>query len=777
MEQQEGWMNMSANQPYIDIQDNEGYLHYHFAATLQTEGKTVKIDAPKLSSKFYGKCTDGLDGCTRQASSSYTSDYGEITWQRAFDQKDSTSFRLRLTFKNLTKNPIYLCKLSPFVVEGTDSLQIGSKTSQWQFYRQGRHKNDLPSVCNLSLRDESCQDAQWGLPESGGAPETDEKTADIFTSDSLSVIRNSTGHYLFLGYLTGAEQMVNTTLEMDSENTFQRLESSCIINCLAEPGETISSEWLRVERSEEHVQPILKAVQNFAADKARLYHARRKEPAPSVYCTWYYYGLTVSYQDVKENLSLLHKQKIPFDVFQIDEGWERVPGDWEPNSRFPLPMSRVAEEIRAAGYLPGIWTSPFIAHETAPVAMQHPEWLLRHTDGTLCRFPMNHTTYCVLDITNPEVLEWVHGLYITLRKWGYVYHKLDFTRAPVIQEDAVLYNQNIPLAKAYRSAIQAVREGIGEDAYLLICGGLYDPVIGLADAQRTGSDSLSMWSRTIHSGGRAVPFTMKQNLLRSWMNQWWNNDPDALMVRRQDEPFRGLALGYGLLTDIEARTSALNQYIGGGLVCSTEPMAKIDKDRLMLLSQVMPTVPTEVFPRDLFGGGRIPSVIDVSVKRKNWHTVAFINWSDSNPLPCALALNSYFLGDFAEVGKVYTLCEYYSGQVIEDVQYGDIVTLNEIPPHGCALVKVMEQNPNKPQIVRSNGHLSFGGETECFLCKKGHIMFRVNWKFARPVSYTVRLPKGFQPKSEALPKYVSYHQASHSITIELPGRGNYKVVF
>ncbi len=768
---------MSVNQPYIDIQDSEGYLRYHFAVTLQAEGKIVKIDAPRLSSKFYGKCTDGLDCCTRQTSSTYTSDYGEITWQRAFEQKDSTSFRLQLTFKNLTKNPVYLRKLSPFVIEGPDSLQIGPKNGQWQIYRQGRHKNDLPAVCNLSQHDENYNDAQRGLSETGGSPESPSEPANLFVSDQTTVIRNSTGNYLFLGYLTGAEQMVSSTLEMDSKDVFQRLESSCIINCLVEPGETVSSEWLQVERNEEHRMGILKAIRTFAENKARLYCVRRKEPAPSVYCTWYYYGLTVSYQDVKENLDLLSQQKIPFDVFQIDEGWERVLGDWNPNSRFPLPMSQVAEEIQEAGYLPGIWTSPFIAHETAPVAFQHPEWLLRHLDGTLCRFPMNNTTYCVLDITNPEVLEWIRGLYITLRQWGYVYHKLDFTRAPVVQENAVFYNQNIPLAKAYRLAIQAVRDGLGNDAYLLICGGLYDPVIGLADAQRTGSDTLSMWSKTIQAGGRAAPFTMKQNLLRSWMNLWWNNDPDALMVRRQDEPFRGLALGYGLLTDVEAKTSTLNQYIGGGLVCSTEPMAKIDRDRLMLLSQIMPVVPTEVFPRDLFGGGRYPSIIDVEVKKKGWHTVAFINWSDSEPLPCALALNSYSLGDFAEVGKIYTLCEYYSGQVVEDVQYGDTVALNEIPPHGCALVKVMEQNPNRPQIVKSNGHLSFGGETECFLCKKGHIVFQVNWKFARPVSYTVRLPQNFRPKSELLPKYVSYHCPSHSITIELPGRGEYRIVF
>ncbi len=774
---------MLTNQPHIEsIRDGEGLLRYRFSVLLQDgtgEEKNIVIDAPKLASKFYGKCSDGLDSCQRQTLSSYSCEYGEITWHRAFEQEDSSSFRLRLSFQNKTQRPIRLLRLSPFVIEDRESLEIDGENGRLQLYRQGRHKNDLPSVCLLSLHDESYEDAQRGLSETGTTPDgAEEKPSHRFVSDQLTVLRGASGHYLFLGFLTGADQLVETTVETGGEDRFSRLEAACIFNCLIEPGETAVSQWLRVERRDEHIRSVFETIRRFAAGKARLYRARVQKPAPSVYCTWYYYGLTVSYRDVTENLNLLREQKIPFDVFQIDEGWERVLGDWEPNSRFPLPMSQVAEEIREAGFLPGLWTSPFIAHETAPVSIQHPEWLLRHPDGTFCRFPMNGTTYYVLDITHPQVLEWVRMLYVTLRRWGYVYHKLDFTRAPVIQTDALFYNPGIPLAKAYRTAIQAVRDGIGEDAYLLICGGLYDPVIGLADGQRTGSDTLSMWSRTLRSGGRTAPFTIKQNLLRYWMNRWWNNDPDALMVRRQEEPFRGLALSCGLLTDVEARTSALNQYIGGGIVCSTEPMAKIDKDRLMLLSLVMPVVPVEPVPRDLFDGGRYPAVVDVSVTKKGWHTVALINWSDTETIPCALSLNTQYLGDFAAVGKTYTLCEYDSGQVVEDVQYGDTVVMGrEIPPHGCALLKVMVQDLTRPQIIRSTGHFSFGGEAECFRCKKGRIVFRVSWKFDRPVSYTVRLPQDFAPKSGKLPRYVSYHRPSGSITIELPGRGDYKIVF
>ena len=114
---------------------------------------------------------------------------------------------------------------------------------------------------------------------------------------------------------------------------------------------------------------------------------------------------------------------------------------------------------------------------------------------------------------------------------------------------------------------------------------------------------------------------MKQNLLRYYMNHWWHSDPDALMVRRQKERTLDQNITLGLLTDVEALTSTLNQYIGGGLVCATEPMATIDDDRLMLLRHILPALPVQATPRDMFSGGRYPSVVDVAVKDGRWHTV------------------------------------------------------------------------------------------------------------------------------------------------------------
>ena len=61
-----------------------------------------------------------------------------------------------------------------------------------------------------------------------------------------------------------------------------------------------------------------------------------------------------------------------------------------------------------------------------------------------------------------------------------------------------------------------------------------------------------MWSSNIQKGGKTAPFTIKQNLLRYFMNHWWDNDPDSLMVRRQ-ENLPGFTSYLGLLNDEEVK--------------------------------------------------------------------------------------------------------------------------------------------------------------------------------------------------------------------------------
>lgn len=114
-----------------------------------------------------------------------------------------------------------------------------------------------------------------------------------------------------------------------------------------------------------------------------------------------------------------------------------------------------------------------------------------------------------------------------------------------------------------------------------MCGGLYDPLIGMVDAQRTGYDALSMWTSNINKGGKTVPYTVRQNFFRMYMNQWRANDADALMIRKNEAMERNLRLALGLLNDEEIKTSLVNQFASGGILSQTEPLDRIDDARLL----------------------------------------------------------------------------------------------------------------------------------------------------------------------------------------------------
>lgn len=681
---------------------------------------------------------DTLDTCNIFRSAVCENSHLKVTRQLALSSKDPSHMRIRLAAKNISSEDIFIKDLIPVFIEDMSQIRMGNtKPENWKFFRQGRHKNDLPSVCTLGTFDDNFYDAAGSLSETGGQ-EAHGAQVKRLTSDQLSILYGGEKNHILFGFTTSRHQFTECTVTYESPEKPQSLMVKASANIRVEPGITIYSEWLRIDLSED----LEEKIRRFAFHKAMGQGIRKSKatPAPSVFCTWYYYGLTVTYEDVKECLTELKKKELPFDVFQIDEGWEITLGEWEPNSKFPKPMAEIAREIKKFGYRPGIWTSPFIAHASASVWKEHPEWILKKPDGSPCLFPMNDTVYQVFDITRPETWDYFKALYEKLTvSWGYTYHKLDFTRAAILFEDACFYDDTITLVEAYIMAVSAIRQGMGEDSYFLMCGGLYDPLIGLVDAQRSGSDVLSMWQSALPGGGKTAPFTIKQSLLRYFMNTWWHNDPDALMIRRQTEPFRNLPLTYGLLNDEEVKTSVLNQYMGGGLVCSTEPLKTIEDDRLYQLVHIMPAVNVQVTPKDLFSGTRYPSLVDVFVVEKNYHTFVQINWSDDLEIPARLVLDKQLLGSYGDNHGSYLICEFFSGSY-RIAQKDETVTLGAIKPHGSALLKVTSYDKDSPFIVGSTGHFSMGGEVKVLMIQDNVLHFETDYPFQVPVTYKILLP-------------------------------------
>lgn len=677
------------------------------------KGKGVHMtDKIRISAYYNGIYTDGSDG--------------SLKIRYAAEACDENFCEYHAEVTNCTDSDLYLEKVCLLDVMSPAELGIGE--GPYTVFRSGRHKNDMPGEFVTGCRDERLNDVSSVMAETGGSLESGSGKSAV--SDHLTLLKDAEGKVLALEFITGRDQLFQTVIELDDDGCIKRIKAETIFRIFIKPGQTVRTETLRTALTEDPEEEIL----SFARRKAALYGSRSQRH-PAVFCTWYYYGLTVSYEDVCTCLNIIRDRRLPYDVFQVDEGWEVTLGEYVPNSRFPLSMKELADQIRNAGYTPGLWSSPFVAHETAGIWKKHPEWILRDRSGEPCLFPMNDTVYYVFDITNQETYRYFTELYqMFTDEWGYSYHKLDFTRAAVIFEDADFHDKTVTLAQAYYRAVSAVRRGMGEESFFLMCGGLYDPVIGLVDGQRTGSDVLAMWSSSVNQGGKTAPYTIRQSIQRFYMNEWWANDPDALMIRRNHVMERNLRLTYGLLNDDEIRTSLINQFAAGGIMCQTEPMDRITDDRLLEIRHILPVTEVKARPLDLMAGKRFPEAVDVYVGKTGVHCICLINWSDTDPLQVRLDLSKLSLPE----GE-YAVCDFYGKKYCLGVKADGIAELGMISPHGATVIKV-ERMADRPVITASDSHYSMGAE--CTVLDVDEGILRIKKKRILPVAdrYTVWLP-------------------------------------
>jgi len=315
----------------------------------------------------------------------------------------------------------------------------------------------------------------------------------------------------------------------------------------------------------------------------RIFGTGRFANAPRVWCSWYsLYG----WVNERLFLSVLRDfDDMPFDIFQIDDGWQITHGDWEANSKFPSGMKSLAEKISAAGRTPGIWLAPFMVSQNSQVVKDHPDWLLRDEQGSLVKAGITWSgTPLALDVSHPEVLEWLAQLIRKVRGWGYGYLKLDF----LYLGGAVGQRFNaVPREAAYRNAMQVIRAAAG-DAYVLACGAPIIPSLGLCDGLRVGPDVAPFWlNKPLTVWLNNPNDTCTQNAVRTSLHRLWlsplvNIDPDVMFFRSKNNALQAyenqLLQALGIVTGFKA-TSDLPQW-----------MTASDREALRAFLESAPTV-------------------------------------------------------------------------------------------------------------------------------------------------------------------------------------------
>jgi alpha-galactosidase len=401
---------------------------------------------------------------------------------------------------------------------------------------------------------------------------------DELRSEQVAVLARTGALHECIGFVGGERHAGTVRARIDNGNVELAIEA-WLGGAQLQPDAPSSLHGVRAQAGEDATGLL----ESWATDAGAAAGARVHAPFIAGWCSWYQYFHDVTERAVRANLSL--SDEWPFDVFQLDDGFQHAIGDWlRPNSRFPSGIDALAADIDARGRTPGIWIAPFLAALDSDIAADHAEWLVRAPHRDTFAIGMHNAPWggamAILDTTRPDVLEHLEATASALVAMGYRYLKLDFTFAPAMR--GRFDDPSQTPAQRVRAGYDAIRRGAGSDTYILACGAPIGAVVGAVDAMRIGADVAPAW-RTNQTGGYAATTPATQNAFintctRSFMHRrLWVNDPDCVMLRTSDTE----------LPEAVARVWAQTVACSGGLVLLSDDLARLDSAALAQLREVI----------------------------------------------------------------------------------------------------------------------------------------------------------------------------------------------
>jgi alpha-galactosidase len=198
----------------------------------------------------------------------------------------------------------------------------------------------------------------------------------------------------------------------------------------------------------------------------------------------------------------------PFMV--IDDGWQVKGGGtghggpWDnSNAKFPS-MGQLAKEIKQMNVRPGIWVHLITAQKEHPAS-----WRLQSDTS-------------ILDISKPEVRQYVIRIMKNLHNWGFELIKHDYSTADISgswgksggASDTATWafsDRTRTTAEIITDHYKSIREG-GGDAIILGCNTIGHLAAGIFEINRIGDDTSGKeWTRVLKMGINCLAFRAPQH--------------------------------------------------------------------------------------------------------------------------------------------------------------------------------------------------------------------------------------------------------------------------
>lgn len=397
-------------------------------------------------------------------------------------------------------------------------------------------------------------------------------------------------------------------------------------------------------------------------------------------------------------------------------------------NQFPEGMKKLASDIRALGFRPGLWVAPF-GTGNEEFYKEHKSWFLHYEDGKPIK---SWNGIYTLDPTVPEAREHLKKIFEKAsRDWGYEFFKIDGMSGRNKSYCAHMYERpeiraqfNDPKCeKPFELCVKAFREGIGNDRIFLACQGhTSGPEAAYAELSRTGADIVSpnkpvMWKNVLTQARCTVNQIFTHNISMI-------ADPDTLLVKD--------------LETEQARVTATIVALPGQLTFFGDKLASLDAAQMKILQQTLPV--ETIRPMNLRPLFAMAEVWNLAVKHAHlgqYNVVALFNWSDSEKEISADSLDLGIIQD-----QKYLAFEFWTQTFLGET---NLPLKMKVPAHGVRIL-VLRKLENFPQWLGSDRHIAQTGfelEEIFWNASQKTLDGKIALVEKFPLEARVHIPKGF----------------------------------
>jgi len=476
------------------------------------------------------------------------------------------------------------------------------------------------------------------------------------------------------------------------------------------------------------------------------------------WCSWMAYLQNVTEANVLDAARFFSKnlKDYGYNVIQIDDGYQRVlqfgqehtghekfSDYWtKPNERFlgeaglrpaagkmpalpatsgqatastPAAMESLAHQIRALGLTPGIWIGYYL-----PLGLDHSEGYVQDPDGKPHKGPW--VNYAMNGFDKPAIDEAYVDTIREFKRQGWDYFKIDTLRH-------ILYDsyRQVPdywkargqsMEQAYRNIMAETKKAAG-NSYVMACWGTLPELAGLPDGARIGEDVGPNFDSMRKAAKYIAQFQYLNNVV-------WHNDPDYMCFRVPIE---------------QARTWATMNFLAGGHLMVSDPVADYDAAHLDALRRVGPPIFTH--PLNVVSHGPDPEYMTLVAEKggEEWMVLARFAWQD---LP---ASDPWYLTQLRMAPK-YLAFDFWDEKFLGVV---DVPSFHALAKGSCQVI-CLRPLLDRPQVLGDNRHLSQGAYELDDVKWDGH---RLSGRFQRGPgqawSLYIHVPAAWKVKSASAP--------------------------